>query len=111
LRATLDGFQPVHTRHDGNQQRKPTAPPEELMLSEYVLVRRDGPKGPLDRPYDGPFKVLQRSAQFFKLQMGEAQEVVSTARLKPVRSSGEVVEAKPRPWGRPRKHFSFSYTS
>jgi cleavage and polyadenylation specificity factor subunit 1 len=111
VRATLDGFQPVHTRHDGNQQKKPTVPPEELMLSEYVLVRRDGPKGPLDRPYDGPFKVLQRSAQFLKLQMGEAQEVVSTARLKPVRSSEEVVEAKPRPRGRPRKRVSFSYTS
>jgi transposase InsO family protein len=38
VHATLDGFQPVHTRHDGNQQKKSTAPLEELMLAEYVLV-------------------------------------------------------------------------
>jgi hypothetical protein len=49
--ATLGGFQPVHTRHDGNQQRKPTVHPEDLMLLEYMLVRRDGLKGPLDKPY------------------------------------------------------------
>jgi cleavage and polyadenylation specificity factor subunit 1 len=107
VRAALDGFRPPPTRHDGEQQQKPAAPPEDLMVADYVLVRRDGPKGPLDRPYDGPFKVIQRSAQFFKVQVGEKLEVITTARLKAVKASEDVQEAQPRPRGRPRKRVSF----
>jgi hypothetical protein len=79
------------------------------MVADYVLVRRDGPKGPLDRPYDGPFKVIQRSAQFFKVQVGEKLEVITTARLKAVKASEDVQEAQPRLRGRPKKRVSFLY--
>jgi cleavage and polyadenylation specificity factor subunit 1 len=110
-KAALAGFGPTPTQHAGVSQQLPSTPPEQLMLAEYVLVRRDGAKSPLDRPYDGPYRVLQRSAQFFKLQVGSTQQVVSTARLKPVISSEDVLVGLPRVSGRPKKCVSFSLPS
>jgi hypothetical protein len=108
VRAAVTGFGPVPTLHAGPAVDRPVSPPEELLSADYVLVRTDGAKPPLARPYEGPYRVLQRSNQCFKLQVGNTQQVVSTSRLKPVRSSEVVEVARPRSRGQPKKCVSFS---
>jgi hypothetical protein len=39
----------------------PLSLPEELLLTRFVLVRRDGAQPPLSPMYDGPYLVLERS--------------------------------------------------
>ncbi|XP_076065340.1 uncharacterized protein LOC143039344 [Oratosquilla oratoria] len=46
-------------------QSKPVHVPPALAASDYVFVRRDSRRTPLQRPYDGPFKVISRSAKHF----------------------------------------------
>ncbi|MFN9898750.1 MAG: hypothetical protein ACK55Z_08160, partial [bacterium] len=43
----------------------PISLPEDLLLSRFVLVRRDAVQPPLSPLYDGPFLVLERSLHFF----------------------------------------------
>ena len=41
--------------------------PRDLISAEQVYVRHDAHRGPLVRPYDGPFKVLYRSDKHFDI--------------------------------------------
>jgi hypothetical protein len=75
--------------------------PEELLLAKHVLVRKDGHVAPLEAAYDGPFLVLERSLRFFKLQIGNKVDTVSTLRLKPCKSPPDVEVAQPPRRGRP----------
>ena len=86
---------------DHHNRPGPLKLPEELMLTRYVLVRRDGAQPPLSPMYDGPYLVLERSLRFFKLQVGTKQDTVSTLRLKPCRSPPDVQPAVPPRRGRP----------
>ena len=62
----------------------PTASePSALRSADYVFIRRDARRTPLQRPYDGPFKVIERTEKTYKVQMGTRQETVSVDRLKP----------------------------
>ena len=79
----------------------PTSLPEDLLLARHVLVRKDGPHPPLAPLYDGPFLVLERSLRFFKLQIGQRTDTVSTLRLKACRSPPDVAVAEPPRRGRP----------
>jgi hypothetical protein len=60
----LAGRSPLQTRH--HTTPAPTALPDDLLLSRFVLVRRDAVQPPLSPLYDGPFLVLERSLHFFK---------------------------------------------
>ncbi|XP_076035333.1 uncharacterized protein LOC143021616 [Oratosquilla oratoria] len=46
-------------------QSKSMHVPPALAASDYVFVRRDSRRTPLQCPYDGPFKVISRSAKHF----------------------------------------------
>ncbi len=72
----------------------PTALPEDLLLSRFVLVRRDAVQPPLSPLYDGPFLVLERSLHFFKVQIGTRAETISTHRLKPCHTPEDAQAAK-----------------
>ena len=52
--------------------------------AEYVFVRRDAAHSPLQTPYTGPYKVLQKQGKYFVIKCGEREESVSVDRLKPV---------------------------
>ena len=54
-----------------------------LSSSTHVYIRHDGVKKPLQKPYDGPYKVLKRSNKHFTVAIRGKQEVVSLDRLKP----------------------------
>ena len=87
----------------------PETLPAGLLSAPTVFVRRDGHVPPLTPLYDGPFTVLRRSAQFFKIRIGTREETVSTSRLKPC-SDPDAAVAQPRRRGRPptqpRVHFN-----
>lgn len=101
LRTTVQEFHAVPaSRHRQIQPRVPAS----LGVSGYVFVRRDAIKPTLQCPYDGPYKVLEPGAKFYKLEYGGRSQLVSVDRLKPAHidrdSQPEI--AQPRPRGRPR---------
>jgi hypothetical protein len=72
-------------------QRSAIAPPpfpERLRDCEHVWLRTDRVRQPLEAPYTGPYRVLERSADLktFKLDIGGKDIVVSTDRLKAAHS-------------------------
>jgi len=80
LQDVLSSRQPRATSH--HSQPGPPQLPDDLLRSRFVLVRRDAVQPPLQPLYDGPYLVHERSLRFFKLQMGDKTDVVSTSRLK-----------------------------
>ena len=52
------------------KHRKRPASTSTLGASGYVFVRRDSIKPTLQRPYDGPYKVLESGPKFYKLDNG-----------------------------------------
>ncbi len=99
FQGVLAGRSPLPTSH--HTTPSPTALPEDLLLSRFVLVRRDAVQPPLSPLYDGPFLVLERSLHFFKLQVGSRIETVSTHRLKPCHTPEDTQAAEPPRRGRP----------
>ena len=57
--------------------------PKAIAECQFAYVRLDAVKPPLVRPYEGPFKVLERGVKTFKLQKNGRPWVVSIDRLKP----------------------------
>ena len=77
--------------------------PPTLHDSQYVFLRRDSHRTPFQRPYEGPFRVLQNGNKAFIIDYGGLRETVSVDRLKPahVDIDRPVRVAQPRRKGRP----------
>ena len=90
-------FKPVPTTRHG---RSKTLLPKDLQRTEYVFIRCDAHRTPLQRPYEGPFHVLERGP---KIDFGGRTDTISVDRLKPAHLDlGQPVQvAKPRRRGRP----------
>jgi hypothetical protein len=99
FQGVLASRSPLQTHHHNTPA--PTALPEDLLLSRFVLVRHDAVQPPLSPLYDGPFLVVERSLHFFKLQIGTKVETVSTHRLKPCHAPQDAQAAEPPRRGRP----------
>ena len=56
--------------------------PHNLQKAKFVFIRRDCHRTPLQRPYEGPFKVIQPGPKTFKVEIGGRSEMVSVDRLK-----------------------------
>ena len=69
----------------------------------FVFIRRDCHRGPLQRPYDGPYRVITPGPKTFRVKVGLREEVISVDRLKPahVDLTQPVSVAQPRQRGRP----------
>lgn len=102
FRAQLAKFRPIPTSKHRNQS--PHVPPN-LQASKYVFVRHDAHRGPLQRPYDGPFEVIAPGDKSFLLNIGGRKELVSIDRLKPahIDLSQPVCLGQPPLRGRPPK--------
>ena len=48
-----------------------------------VFVRHGARRTPLARPYDGPFRVLEKGEKFFRVLAGTKEQVITVDRLKP----------------------------
>ena len=79
--------------------------PRDQQYCEYVFVRRDAHRTPLQMLYEGPYRVLQRDEKAFTVDIGGRPELISIDRLKPARLDPDVPVqvAQPPRRGRPRK--------
>ena len=87
-----------------------------LLAAKHVYVRRDGTKGPLQRPYSGPYAVLTSGDKAFLIDFGGRAERILIDCIKPAffDPSQPVIPAKPPPRGRPpakQSHPSRSHPS
>ena len=81
LQVEVERLQPKPTSHHRTPQ---THIPESLATATHVLVLRGGVQPCLTAPYDGPFRVLERGENGFRVQLpGRGSDIVALARLKP----------------------------
>lgn len=67
----------------------------ELPNSTHVFVRNDAYRRPLTPAYDGPYRVLDRSDKFYKIQLPNRRDNISVDRLKPAFYINEDAEKSP----------------
>uniref|UniRef100_A0A5S6QBJ1 Integrase catalytic domain-containing protein n=1 Tax=Trichuris muris TaxID=70415 RepID=A0A5S6QBJ1_TRIMR len=79
--------------------------PNDIHKSQHVFLRRDAHRAPLQKPYEGPFTVLQHGFKNFVIDLGGRPEKVSIDRLKPAHLDMDqpVQLFRPRRRGRPPK--------
>jgi hypothetical protein len=99
LKETLNSRTPPLADH--HNCPGPLSLPEELLITRFVFVRRDGAQPSLSPMNDSPYLVLERSLRFFKIQVGTRQDTFSTLHLKPCRSPPDAQPAVPPRNGRP----------
>ncbi|KAJ8402583.1 hypothetical protein AAFF_G00366660 [Aldrovandia affinis] len=56
--------------------------PPGLRSAGYVFIRHDAHRGPLQPPYDGPFRVLEHGPKHLVVDIGGRPEHVSVDRVK-----------------------------
>ena len=102
LREKVNSFLFVPTSQHGTPT---SAVPKDLLQCRYVFIRRDGHKSPLDRPSEGPFKVITAGTKVFTVDRGGRPETISVDRLKPAHLDMDtpVKVHVPKPRGHPRK--------
>ena len=69
---------PVRKQIPTNTHVSPTLKP-----CTHVFVRHDAVRKPLQKPYDGPYKVQKRTEKHYTIDMNGQSEVISIDRLKP----------------------------
>ena len=79
LQISMRNTKPSIPKYHGND--KPYVP-SNLAAAEYVYVRHDAHRHPLQRPYDGPYRVSKRHDKYFVLHMNGKLEKVTIDRLK-----------------------------
>ena len=86
-----EGF--LRDMQETKQAQAPVAPkhhsvarhflPKDLQTADEVYLRQDARRTPLQRPYDGPFRVLERGEKSFRINCNGREVTVSVDRLKP----------------------------
>ncbi|KAK3789903.1 hypothetical protein RRG08_006580 [Elysia crispata] len=79
LQQTMRSFQPPTPQFHGQPS---VYVPANLAPAKFVYVREDSHKHPLQRPYDGPYLVLNKSDKFFTVDIKGRPEPISIDRLK-----------------------------
>ncbi|GFU27539.1 hypothetical protein TNCV_282681 [Trichonephila clavipes] len=80
LKSHMQSLHPKPPKHHG---KRPVFIHPELLEATHVFLRRDMLRRPLQQPYDGPFKVLQRKDKVFFLDINGERVSVSIDRCKP----------------------------
>ncbi|XP_077301426.1 uncharacterized protein LOC143922022 [Arctopsyche grandis] len=95
LRSQMARLRPSPPRRHGTRS---TFIFKDLHTSDQVFLRHDAAKGPLQPPYDGPYRVLKRGPKFFTLRIKDSNVTVTVDRIKPayMESSGEPPERAER---------------
>ena len=79
LQENMRNIQPTPMAYHGKQ---PTHRPPSLGQTGWVYVRGDGLRGALQRPYKGPFQIVEMGDKYFQLMVNGKEEKVSVDRLK-----------------------------
>ena len=82
LRQKMRQMRPVPPVWHGGETHRNYVPGE-LAAATHVFVRVVAHRGPLQSPYQWPFKVIDRQAKFYKLDLDTRLDSVSIDRLKP----------------------------
>ena len=78
--------------------------PKNLATCDYVYIRTDSSRTPLQRPYTGPYKVITRNKYTFTLDTPSGNQNININRLKPANIDKKTVTFNlPRQRGRPKK--------
>ena len=80
LKSAMQQLQAVPVR---KQPQRKVHISEALSSCTHVFIRHDGVRRPLQQPYDGPYKVLQRADKHFTIDINSRHDTVSLDRLKP----------------------------
>ena len=80
LRLTMQKLQATPVR---SQPQRKVHVCKELASCTRVFVRNDTVRKPLQQPYTGPYRVLQRSDKHYTVDFNGRNEVISLDRLKP----------------------------
>ena len=78
LRQHMQALTPTPTRYTS----KHTHIPADLHTCDFVFVRIDAVRKPLQPPYEGPFRVVRRNAKFFIIDRHGSHASISIDRLK-----------------------------
>ncbi|GFX66197.1 retrovirus-related Pol polyprotein from transposon 17.6 [Trichonephila clavipes] len=76
-------MQSLHPKPPKHHSKRPVFIHPGLLEATHVFLRRDMLRRPLQQPYDGPFKVLQRKDKVFFLDINGKRVSVSIDRCKP----------------------------
>ena len=94
----------VRTAASRTVNNYPEYVPPTLQTCEYVYLRNDGHRTPLQRPYTGPYRVVRRTRQTITIQKPSGPESVSIQRVKPAFVDPATITFDlPRKRGRPAK--------
>ncbi|KMQ91091.1 pro-pol polyprotein [Lasius niger] len=80
LRQHFEKLRPTNGTHHGERR---TSVFKNLKTTDQVFVRHDAVGGPLQQPYDGPYRVVSRNAKTFVVHIRGKDVTVSVDRLKP----------------------------
>jgi cleavage and polyadenylation specificity factor subunit 1 len=80
LHERFDAVRPVPPAH--HRQPKNFVN-HNLQSTDFVFVRRDGYKKPLQAPYSGPYKIIRRADRTFVIDINGKEKHISIERLKP----------------------------
>ncbi|XP_075157765.1 uncharacterized protein LOC142231032 [Haematobia irritans] len=80
FRSSMNKLKPIPALRHG---RHNTFVPKDIRTCSHVSVRIDAVRKPLQRPYEGPFKVVSRTNKIFKIIQNGKEKVISIDRLKP----------------------------
>ena len=86
----------------GPAESRPIQPKEgyldpKLKCATQVFVRVDRVKRPLEPPYEGPYKVVLRNKDYFKIQRGTRTDSVHVSRLKAAYSEDDLFSEVHKP--------------
>lgn len=103
LQEKIHKFMPIPTSRHGTN--KVSYLPKHLSTCRYVFIRRDAHKTPLQRPYEGPYAVLEHGDKTMLVDIGGSPHLITIDRIKPahVSTESDVEVAMPPKRGRPKK--------
>ncbi len=79
LQESMNTLVPPQPKYHGTQ---PTRLPSNLGHTGYVYVRQDSHLGPLQRPYAGPFPVVEKGDKYFQVEINGRLDRITVDRLK-----------------------------
>jgi len=88
LQESMHSVHPTQTRYHGSRS---TYYPKNLGGTGWVYIRRDSHRGPLQRPYTGPFRVIEESDKYFKVNVNGKEEYVTVDRLKTAHRADDIM--------------------
>ena len=79
LKLLMSKLKPTPVR---KQTARDTHAPDELSTCTHVFIRQDRVLTPLQQPYNGPYKVVQRFPKYYKVEVKGKTETITLDRLK-----------------------------